>query len=31
MFEPLESKIDMHVNDVGLNYILYGEEVIDLG
>jgi 5-formyltetrahydrofolate cyclo-ligase len=31
MFKPIESKIDMHVNDVGLNYILYGEEVIDLG
>jgi 5-formyltetrahydrofolate cyclo-ligase len=30
-FKPLEFKIDMHANDVSLNYILYGEEVIDLG
>jgi 5-formyltetrahydrofolate cyclo-ligase len=31
IFKPIESKIDMHLNDVRLNYILYGEEVIDLG
>jgi 5-formyltetrahydrofolate cyclo-ligase len=30
-FKPIESKIDTHVNDIGLNYIIYGEEAIDLG